>query len=203
MMIFRLRFILLRFFIVAVALCFSCEKEFARQYILYSSIVTPVDGTTVSVYTELLDYPSANVVAHGYCWSTDPMPTILSDTLMRIGNGTGNQFDYKIFGLTPGRQYYIRAYVIDSDEKVYYGNEIRFLNNLFPSYQRTRLNAITQDYYEVFSIINSSDSMFLKQGHAWSSNPDPTVDDNHLNNELEKIGENTFAFTSRLNSLSR
>jgi hypothetical protein len=199
---FSSRFLLRSFFSLAIVLCFSCEKEYVKQYLLYSSTVTPVDATTVSVYTELLDYPSTIITAHGYCWSTESTPTISADTLMRAGSGKGDKFEYHLSGLTPGKEYYIRAYVVDGEKKVYYGNELRFLNNLFPLYQRTRLNAITQDYYEIFSTINASDSIFLNQGHAWSLDPNPTIDDNFTSNELERIGENTFAFTSRLSALS-
>ena len=59
----------------------------------------------------------------GFCWSTEPAPTISNDTVM-AGFGNGD-FGQTIYDLIPGTTYYYKAFARKSST-VYYGNEISF-----------------------------------------------------------------------------
>lgn len=110
-------------FLITLAV-FSCKKDkrlfppvistTAVKEILYT---TAVSGGAVS------DDGGASVVARGVCWAPSPNPTTASN-LSYDGTGDG-EFTSVLYGLTPGIQYYVRAYATNSAGTVY-GSELTF-----------------------------------------------------------------------------
>ncbi|MHC1775519.1 MAG: FISUMP domain-containing protein [Lentimicrobium sp.] len=67
------------------------------------------------------------VTTKGVCWDTEPNPVISDD---RTIEGSGScLFVSNLFGLTPGTQYYLRAYATNCAGTAY-GNEIGFTTSL-------------------------------------------------------------------------
>lgn len=67
----------------------------------------------------------ATILSRGVCWGTSSVPTIALTTKTADGSGTGT-FVSAITGLTPGAQYYIRAYATNRFG-TNYGNEILYI----------------------------------------------------------------------------
>ena len=63
------------------------------------------------------------VLSTGVCWSTDPQPTVDDDNT--TDTVTGTSFVSDITGLTPGTQYYVRAYATN-EVGTAYGNSFAF-----------------------------------------------------------------------------
>jgi len=68
---------------------------------------------------------SANITERGVCWSTSPNPITTDNTMTDNNPGTGN-FTVLMSGLTSNTTYYIRAYAINSEGKIGYGNQLNF-----------------------------------------------------------------------------
>ncbi len=62
---------------------------------------------------------------HGFCWSTNPEPTVLDSRTTKYFTNEGNI--YHIENLKPSTVYYMRAYAITSGNAVGYGDVIKFI----------------------------------------------------------------------------
>lgn len=69
--------------------------------------------------------PIANLLEHGFCWSTHPEPTVMDNRSTRFFTNNGNV--YHIQNLQPSTVYYMRAYAITRDFAVGYGEVIRVI----------------------------------------------------------------------------
>lgn len=106
-------------------------------------IKTPSDVTEPTVVTrspekvsfssvlsggEITDIGGGEITERGVCWNTEPEPTIDYFKLVTASGsasaGKGN-FALMVTGLLPGKQYYLRAYAINS-AGISYGPEISF-----------------------------------------------------------------------------
>jgi len=67
---------------------------------------------------------NSTVTLRGICWSTGSIPTIDLNTKTEDGSGTGS-FISNLTNLSPGTQYCVRAYAVNSTG-VGYGNEVCF-----------------------------------------------------------------------------
>lgn len=70
-----------------------------------------------------------NGVGHnlqGICWGTDPMPEKVLGHFTEQAWTTNGYYSLTISGLNPSAVYYVRAYVIDADENIYYGDSKSF-----------------------------------------------------------------------------
>ena len=74
--------------------------------------VNDVTSTTAVCRSRVSASGGAEVTARGICWSTSPSPTI-NDNHTTDDNGIGG-FVCNMTGLTPGTNYYVRAYAINS-----------------------------------------------------------------------------------------
>jgi hypothetical protein len=75
------------------------------------------------------DSGELHIVQKGVCWATTTGPTV-DDDLTNDGTGT-EAFTSNITGLIPATTYYVRAYYIDEDDVVTYGNERSFTTEDF------------------------------------------------------------------------
>ena len=70
-----------------------------------------------------LSYTGSDVVEEGFCWSTNPNPTISDNHTTDWLNSNGKVIWMQ--GLTPGTMYYVRAYAMTKDYAVGYGDVIK------------------------------------------------------------------------------
>jgi len=67
----------------------------------------------------------ANLLEHGFCWSTHPEPTVMDNRSTKFFSNHGTV--YHIQHLQPSTVYYMRAYAITRDYAVGYGDVIRVI----------------------------------------------------------------------------
>lgn len=68
---------------------------------------------------------SGTAIEKGFCWSTDPEPTIFDDKTTETFTNKGDI--YVMRNLKPSTIYYVRAYAIGSGYQVGYGNTVKIL----------------------------------------------------------------------------
>ena len=88
-----------------------------------TSQVTNITQTTATGGGNVTSDGGATVTERGICWSTSHNPTT-SGSHASNGMGTGS-YTVNMTGLTPGTQYYVRAYAINN-QGTSYGNEVAF-----------------------------------------------------------------------------
>jgi len=100
-----------------------------------TNTITNITSTTATSGGNVTSDGGSPVTARGVCWSTSANPTI-SDAKTEDGSGLGN-FPSSITNLTPGVNYYVRAYATNSAGTAY-GNELSLngltvdINNILP-----------------------------------------------------------------------
>ena len=62
---------------------------------------------------------------HGFCWSTNPEPTIFDNKTTKYLSSNGNI--YHLENLEPSTVYYMRAYAVSSGNAIGYGDVIKFI----------------------------------------------------------------------------
>lgn len=67
----------------------------------------------------------SNLAEHGFCWSTDPEPTIFDNRTTKFLSRNG--YIYHIQNLEPSTVYYMRAYAISKTHAVGYGDVIKVI----------------------------------------------------------------------------
>ncbi len=67
----------------------------------------------------------SDLLEHGFCWSTNPEPTIFDNKTTKYLSNNG--FIYKIENLEPSTIYYMRAYAISKSYTVGYGNVLKVI----------------------------------------------------------------------------
>lgn len=102
----------------------SCDKKgYTLPKVLTAEVTEITEVTAVSGGT-VTDDGGAEVIARGVCWSTTAGPT-LEDNATNDGIGKGS-FTSPMSGLTLGTTYYVRAFAINIEKGIAYGNELTF-----------------------------------------------------------------------------
>jgi hypothetical protein len=120
------------------------------------------------------------VTVRGVCWNTGGAPTIDLTTKTEDGTGTGS-FISNVTGLSPGTQYCVRSYAVNSTG-VGYGNEVCFTTQsagvLAPSVATLSATALsTCDSARCGgNVISDGGGAVSAKGVVWSQSTTPTVD---------------------------
>ena len=90
--------------------------------------VTNVKPTSATLNGEILTYGSPKYSERGFVYAETSMPTI-SDCIKKVTSPLTDdkKFSFTITGLTQGRTYFARAYVICAGQEVYSTNEVSFI----------------------------------------------------------------------------
>lgn len=80
-------------------------------------------GSTVALGRSTITANGATIKERGFCWSTEPNPTILDNKTTDCFSETGNL--YRMEGLQPATIYYVRAYALTNGYQVGYGNVVK------------------------------------------------------------------------------
>ncbi|MDR1120597.1 MAG: fibronectin type III domain-containing protein, partial [Dysgonamonadaceae bacterium] len=68
---------------------------------------------------------TSNLLEHGFCWSTQPEPSILDNRTTQTFSNNG--YIYRMRNLTPATVYYVRAYAITKTYAIGYGDVIKII----------------------------------------------------------------------------
>ena len=135
------------------------------------------------------------IIAKGVCWSSSVNPTINN---FYTNNGSGaNSFTSIISNLTPGTNYYYRAYITNSSGTFYGSTYTLSIPATLPTITTSPATNIT--YNSATSggnVTNDGGSAITARGVCWCTCSAPTINDNHTTD-----GSGLGSFVSQLNNL--
>ncbi len=138
--------------------------------------VESVNPNSSILYGVILNDGGNQIISRGFCWSTNPTPTI-SNSLSTNGLGNG-LFSENVSSLSPNNIYYVRAYATTSDGTTY-GNELLFSTIYSPLVTTLPLYDIKGNSARASgAIINNGGDNITSKGFCWSTNPNPSISDN-------------------------
>jgi len=185
-------------FVCGTVFFFSCEKE--KEPVVPTVSTTGISAitlTTASTGGNVSSDGGAAVTARGVCWSTDQNPTTASS---KTSNGTGTgSFTSSLSQLTPGTQYYVRAYATN-EAGTAYGNQQTFTTAAveLATLTTTAVSSYTESAaVSGGNITDDGGGDITARGVCWSSTSQtPTVADSKTED-----GSGTGSFTSDLTGL--
>jgi uncharacterized protein (TIGR02145 family) len=181
--------------LIGSALCLtSCKKP--TLPVVSTAGVSGITQTIATAGGNVTDDGGEEVTTRGTCWGTSQNPTTNSGKTSD-GKGTGN-FTSNITGLTPGTNYYVRAYAINSVGTAY-GNEVSFSTN--PVILATLTTAAVTSVTASTAISGGNITIdgggeITARGICWGTTPNPTVSQNKTTD-----GSGTGTFVSNLTGL--
>jgi|GEM_PF-418609 len=93
-----------------------------------SITVTDIESTSFNLKSTAYAYQGQEILTRGFVWSTGSYPT-LADNIIDTGNEEG-EITLTLDGLTPNKNYYVRAFVTFPEGSSYSANKhVRTLNN--------------------------------------------------------------------------
>lgn len=163
--------------LVCAQACSSDEgstKEPATVPVVSTNEVYNITFTTAEVGGTIVSDGGAPISGSGFCWGTDPAPTVASNK-STDGSQTGN-FRTNMTNLTEGTTYYVRAYATNSAGTAY-GNEKTFETQLSCQTMVAR-----HPGYEVwagdtpyFQLANHADYFYSIDKHGYTKIGESTV----------------------------
>ena len=160
--------------------------------------VTNITTKSAVLNGSLTNSDDANkIIERGFCWGTKKTPTIEGNHTS-TGSGTGI-YSYSLTNLTNNTTYYVRSYVktnfgiVYGEEKIFTTVEI-VLPTVTTNYV-TDIKATTATCGG--NITSDGNGTVTARGICWSTNPNPTINDNKTNN-----GSSIGSFTSNLSNLA-
>src|SRR4030042_1907319 len=110
----------------------ACEKlEIKRITKVQTGSVSDITASSAIVQGNVVEQGEGGVKKHGHCWSLTQNPTINNDKTELGAVSTSGTYSSQLAVLSPGVQYYVRAYATDK-EGASYGNEISFVTLNIP-----------------------------------------------------------------------
>ena len=154
--------------------------------------VTEITQTTAKGSGMVTAAEGVTVTERGLCWSTQHNPTT-QGTHSANGYGVG-EFNLTMLELSPGTNYYVRAYAV-SATGTEYGAEVSFTTNSadlpeIVTRQVTSITATTAIGHG--QVISEGTSPVTERGVCWSTEHDPLVSGSHSN---AGSGEGSFSVT--------
>jgi hypothetical protein len=156
-----------------------------------------ISSSTASITTNINTDGGNTITSRGIVWNTSINPTIALSTKTSSGTGTGT-FSESITGLSASTVYYVRTYATNANGTVY-GNEISITTTgITPSLTTTAASSTTINSFTTGGTIsNDGGNLVTYRGVCWSTNANPTINDNRI---LSGTGTGTFTITlSNLN----
>jgi hypothetical protein len=159
--------------------------------------VSSIGQTTAVVNGSVTNDGGSVVTQRGFCWSTSPLPTT-ANNVVNSGSGIGN-FSASLSGLTPGGNYYVRAFAINSRGTAY-GNQLSFTTQptSLPLLTTSTVTSITNtSALSGGSITSDGGAMITQRGVCWNTSASPTIANNRTLN-----GTGIGTFSSSLSGLT-
>jgi len=174
----------------------SCEKE-PNPPTLTTASVSAITQTSATSGGSITSDGGAKITARGVCWNTSQNPTIAHNKTSD-GQGSGS-FTSNITGLTPGTEYYVRAYATN-EAGTSYGNQQTFTTGdvLLPTVTTTAASSVTlTSAVSGGNVTDDGGADITARGVCWSTSENPTTDDSKTED-----GTGTGSFTSDLTNLT-
>ncbi|MBK6949591.1 MAG: fibrobacter succinogenes major paralogous domain-containing protein [Haliscomenobacter sp.] len=143
------------------------------------------------------DDGGSTILNKGFCWGTDPGPTI-AGAKVEVGP-EGGDFEGLITELAPGTFYYLRSFATNANGTAY-GNEINFStgNISLPSVSTLSISKVGADSAIANGrIYSDGGDSITNRGFCWGTGPNPTVNGNKL-----ELGKGVGNFSGTIKGLS-
>lgn len=147
--------------------------------------ITNITKTTASAHGNVTSEGGVEVTVRGVCWSTSHNPTVDGN---HEDNGTGTgEYTIELSELTANTTYYVKAYAINS-MGTSYGEEVSFTtleNTTVPTVTILEITNVTQtSALASCNVTSDGGDDVIERGVCWSTNNNPTIDDNHANHGI-------------------
>ncbi|WP_298552226.1 fibronectin type III domain-containing protein [uncultured Algibacter sp.] len=177
----------------------SSEETTYGNFILFKTKLPLPEVTSVAV-TDIaqnsaiingkVEFPSNLLITQrGVCWGIEALPTITGD-FTSDGTGSG-EFSSTLTSLTENTIYYVRAYAINSEGEIAYGEDISFKTKaLAPILTTTAISEIEQTTAKSGGdITDNNGNEIATRGICWSTATNPTISDNKT---IDGSGQGVF-----------
>jgi uncharacterized protein (TIGR02145 family) len=184
-----------------LTLILSCEKiEPERIIKVKTESISNIQYSSSIAEGILIDFSDGGISEHGHCWGTTENPTIGNPTKTMFGSRTTKgSFQSHLEELTPGTNYYIRAYGQKGD-LVSYGESKSFttLAASLPTVTTYEASEISMKSAKCGGEITADGGHpVTARGICWNTTGNPSINDNPT-----EIGSGLGGFTSELTELS-
>ena len=183
----------------------SIGTGYGNQYVITTAAsVISLTTSPVSAITSVTAISGGNISSdgsdsiteRGVCWATSSSPTIAGSKTSN-GSGTGT-FTSDLTNLTPGTNYFIRAYATSPSGTVY-GNELTFITASIrlATLTTTPVTSVTLTTAESGgNISDSGGGAITARGVCWATTTAPTIETSKTSDDT-----GTGVFTSSLTNL--
>lgn len=121
---------------------------------------------------------TGTVVEKGFCWSTNPEPTILDEKTTETFSNNGDI--YVMRGLKPSTTYYVRAYAMTSGYQVGYGDVIKIntlragnmrygYDNAGDEFQNARINSASAECIWMYNQLSYIPGFYLNVHYVYGA----------------------------------
>ena len=149
--------------------------------ILSTSDVTDIIHNAAVSGGKIVQLAGNEIKEAGVCWGIYDNPT-LDDSFVCCDNIVGDSFNCRISGLKMLTSYYVRAYVVTAEGKVFYGESKRFMTT--KEVRLPELSIVTVTNIQTASatvsatIVSDGNSVITECGFCWATTQDPKMEDN-------------------------
>jgi uncharacterized protein (TIGR02145 family) len=191
------KIIVIPIFLTGLALCLTSCQPKPTLAVLTTTNVSGITQTSATSGGNVTSDGNAEVTSRGVCWNSSENPTV-ANSKTSDGSGVGS-FTSSITQLTPGTNYYVRAYATNS-EGTAYGSQVPFSSNpvVLATLTTTAATSVTSTTaVSGGNITSDGGGAIIARGVCWSTSLNPTTADNKT---AEVVVTN--AFTSNLTGLN-
>ncbi|MBR3566394.1 MAG: carboxypeptidase-like regulatory domain-containing protein [Paludibacteraceae bacterium] len=161
--------------------------------------VTQTSYNSVDVQYKVTDDAGSTIKEHGVCYANKQNPTINDTKIKNDNGGVNGECIIHIDGLQGNKEYYFRAYAINSADVPGYSNQMPYKIDLDkPTVITGNATAVTKKTAICSgSVTGDGGSPIIERGICWSAtNPKPTLDNSNIvKAETSGIGSFTCALT--------
>lgn len=160
--------------------------------------ISEVETQSVLLQSQIKNYGNCELKECGFCWSTEPSPSLDDEFVKYESNGVFVIFGNRINGLKDGTTYYVRAYAINS-MGVSYSEEVNFTTKeiTLPLWETISVSNIGKTKVDVKASLSSNgNTEITEMGICWATHSDVTIF-----NE-KKICDNGMSLSTQVTGLS-
>jgi len=166
---------------------YGADKYFVTSSVAGIPSVTTADVISVSSQNAVLggnvdSDGGASIVSKGICWNTLPNPDINNDYI--LSDAPGGTIQVTITELSPNTQYYFRAYTVNSNGQIGYGENKTFTTDSAPEMPSvTTADVISVTSQSAVLGGSISGSTVIEKGICWGTSPNPDIEGSHVQSD--------------------
>ncbi len=166
---------------------YGADKYFVTSSVSGIPLVTTADVISVTSKSAVLggnvdSDGGASIVSKGICWNTMPYPDI--NNAYMLSEAPGKTIQVTITELSPNTQYYFRAYIVNSNGQIGYGEDKIFTTDSAPEiHSVTTADLISVTSQSAVLGGSVSDSTVIEKGICWGTSANPDIEGSHLQSE--------------------